>query len=80
MLVNGLVVGEVKSVAALAPVHTAQVLTYKKLTGCPVGLLLNFNVPVMKHGIRRLLNKHATRGITLDETEEQPNAGRGPKT
>jgi GxxExxY protein len=53
--VNGKVVIELKSVSALAPVHTAQLLTYLKLTGCPVGLLLNFNVPVMKQGIKRVI-------------------------
>lgn len=80
MLVNDLVVGEVKSVAALAPVHTAQVLTYMKLTGCPVGLLLNFNVPVLRHGIRRLLNKHATRGLTADAKVGPSNAEREKET
>jgi GxxExxY protein len=53
--VDGKVVIELKSVSALAPVHTAQLLTYLKLTGCPVGLLLNFNVPVMKQGIKRVI-------------------------
>ena len=54
-IVRGLVIVEVKAVAALAPIHTAQVITYLKLTGCPVGLLINFNVPVLKQGIRRIL-------------------------
>lgn len=56
-IVESLVVIELKSVAALAPVHTAQLLTYLKLTGCPAGLLINFNVPVLKQGIRRVLAK-----------------------
>jgi len=46
---------ELKSVAGLLPIHEAQVLTYLKLTGYRVGLLLNFNVPLLKHGIRRLV-------------------------
>ena len=50
------VIVEVKAVTTLAPIHEAQVLTYLKLTGCPAGLLLNFNVPLMKQGIKRLLN------------------------
>ena len=66
VIVDDLVVVEVKSVRQLAPIHTAQILTYMKLTGCPAGLLLNFNVPVMKQGIRRLLNGKATKGIIED--------------
>jgi len=46
-----------KTVEELAPIHEAQVLTYLKLTGAPLGLLLNFNVTVLRNGIRRLLNK-----------------------
>ena len=56
LLVAELVVVELKSVALLLPVHEAQLLTYLKLTQCPVGLLINFNVPVLKHGIKRMLN------------------------
>ena len=44
---------EVKSVAALLPLHEAQLLTYLRLSGYPVGLLMNFNCPVLKDGIRR---------------------------
>jgi len=54
MIVDKAVVVEVKAVDSLAPVHQAQVITYLKLTGCPVGLLFNFNVPVLRHGIRRV--------------------------
>jgi GxxExxY protein len=50
------VIVEVKSVAALAPVHVSQLLTYLKMTGYPAGLLINFNVPVLKDGVRRVLN------------------------
>ena len=57
LLVEGLVVLELKSVQELAPVYEAQVLTYLKLTGAPIGLLINFNVPNVSKGIRRLLNK-----------------------
>ena len=45
---------EVKAVDALLPVHQAQVLTYLRLTGCPAGLLVNFNVPRLTDGVRRL--------------------------
>ncbi len=55
-LVEGKVVVELKAVEAIQPVHEAQLLTYLKLTGCRVGLLINFNVPVLKKGIiRRVL-------------------------
>lgn len=54
-LVEDVVVVELKAVETLARVHYAQVVTYLKLTGCPVGLLMNFNVPYLKEGIRRLV-------------------------
>ena len=55
-IVEGLLIIEIKAVAEIAPIHVAQVITYLKLADAPVGLLLNFNAPVMKAGIRRLLN------------------------
>jgi GxxExxY protein len=55
-----MVIVEVKSVAAFAPIHQAQLLTYLKLTGCPAGLLMNFNVPVLKNGVKRVLNTAKT--------------------
>ena len=56
LLVEGSVIVEIKSVAAVAPIHEAQVITYLKLSGCKVALLINFNVPVLKDGIRRFVN------------------------
>jgi GxxExxY protein len=53
LLVGDAVVVEIKSVEALAPIHDAQLLTYLKLGGWKVGLLINFNVEVLKKGIRR---------------------------
>ena len=55
LVAGGQVVVEMKAVEKLLPVHEAQLLTYLKLTGLPLGLLLNFNVPLMKDGIRRLI-------------------------
>ena len=52
-LVEGCVVVELKSVETLLPIHEAQLLTYMKLTHCQVGLLINFNVPVLRAGIKR---------------------------
>ena len=56
LVVQGLVILELKSVDSLKPIHDAQLLTYLKLTDLKVGLLINFNVPVLKQGIRRLIN------------------------
>jgi len=53
LVVQGKVVVELKAVKELEPLHEAQLLTYMKLTGCRVGLLINFNVPVLKQGIKR---------------------------
>ena len=56
LLVEDKVVIEIKSVDALAPIHTAQILTYLKLTNLKLGLLMNFNTMKMKDGIKRVLN------------------------
>jgi GxxExxY protein len=56
LLVEEAVVVEVKSVDALAPIHEAQVISYLKLSGCKVALLMNFNVLQLKDGLRRFIN------------------------
>jgi GxxExxY protein len=56
ILVEGKVVIEVKSVDQLAPIHHAQMLTYLKLSGCRIGLILNFNVRTMVTGIKPVMN------------------------
>jgi GxxExxY protein len=56
LLVNGEVIVELKTVDQFSPVHTAQVLSYLKLSGHKVGLLINFNVKLLKHGIKRIAN------------------------
>jgi GxxExxY protein len=56
LLVENCIVVEVKSVEALAPIHKAQLLSYLKLSGNPLGLLLNFNVVRMKEGIVRMIH------------------------
>jgi GxxExxY protein len=53
LLVSGMVVVEIKAVEFLLPIHEAQLITYLKLGGWHVGLLINFNVTVLKNGIRR---------------------------
>jgi GxxExxY protein len=60
LLVEDTIVVELKAVEKLLPVHQAQVITYLKLTGKPVGLLINFNVPLLKEGIKRLYNPSVT--------------------
>ena len=53
--IEGRLVAEVKSVESLHPVHVAQVVSYLRLTGARAGLLVNFNVPLLKQGIRRIV-------------------------
>jgi GxxExxY protein len=60
LIVEGRVVVEVKAVAALLGVHQAQTLTYMRLIGCPVGLLINFNAAKLMDGVKRLVNARAT--------------------
>ena len=55
VVVEGRVVLELKTVERLMPIHEAQMITYLRLSGIPIGLLLNFNSVVLKHGIRRLM-------------------------
>jgi GxxExxY protein len=55
-LVENCVIVELKAVEKLLPVHTAQLLSYLKLSGRHVGLLINFNVPHLRQGIRRVVN------------------------
>ncbi len=56
LLVEDCVVVELKSVDALEPIHDAQLLTYLKLANLKLGLLINFNVKLLRHGIKRLVN------------------------
>jgi GxxExxY protein len=56
LLVEDAVIVELKSVENLTPLHEAQVLSYLKLSGCKVGLLINFNVLILTKGIKRIVN------------------------
>jgi GxxExxY protein len=56
LLVEDRVIVELKAVTTILPIHEAQLLTYLKLRKLRLGLLINFNVPILKHGIKRLLN------------------------
>ena len=55
LIVDNAVIVEIKSIDALARVHEALVLTYLKLSGFRLGFLINFNVPMLKHGVKRLV-------------------------
>jgi len=55
LLAGGILIVELKAVDKLAPIHTAQVMSYLKTTGLQLGLLINFNVPILKEGIRRVV-------------------------
>jgi len=55
LLVNDLAIIEVKAAESLLPIHDAQLMTYMKLAKCKLGLLINFNEKLLKHGIRRFV-------------------------
>jgi len=78
LLVEGQVIVEVKTVDKLAPIHDAQVITYLRLSGMKVGLLVNFNVPLLKDGLRRLVNDYpetladsAISAVSISSKEEE---------
>jgi len=56
LLVENLIVAEIKSVDAIPPVHQAQIIPYLKLSSKSIGLLINFNVAHLKDGIKRFVN------------------------
>jgi GxxExxY protein len=55
ILVNQQVIVEIKAIDNLIPIHEAQLLTYLKLSGCKIGLIINFNVKLLKHGLKRII-------------------------
>lgn len=71
LLVEEQVVVELKTVETLEPIHKAQLLSYLKLSGCRVGLLINFNVKVLRNGIRRLVHEF--------QDQSSPRALRAPR-
>ncbi|HEV3486709.1 MAG TPA: GxxExxY protein, partial [Vicinamibacterales bacterium] len=82
LLVEQKVIVEVKSLERLNPVHQAQVITYLKLTGCPAGLLMNFNSTSLRSGLKRLdhpdryiqrvLATRAAAEVTLGNPDDTP--------
>lgn len=58
LLIDHTLILELKAVDALLPIHQAQLMSYLKMTGCELGLLVNFNVPALKQGIKRVVLTH----------------------
>ena len=56
LMIENEVIVEIKSVEILLPIHKAQLISYLKLTDCKIGLLINFNVEILKDGIQRIVN------------------------
>ena len=56
LIIGGKLIVELKAVETLAPIHTAQLITYLKLTKCKLGLLINFNQILLKEGIKRIVD------------------------
>ena len=59
LLIDEQVIVELKAIEKLLPVHSAQLLSYLRLTGRSLGLLINFNVPLLREGVRRVVNECA---------------------
>ena len=59
VLVEDIVIVEIKAVSKVVPVHESQLLSYLRLSGRPVGLLINFHVRQLRHGITRMVNGYA---------------------
>ena len=77
LIVEDVVIVEIKTVERLAPIHTAQLLTYLKVTNKALGLLMNFNVPILKHGLKRVSNHYLQPN---PETKERAEAESLPQT
>ena len=65
LLLDNLVIIEIKAVESLCAIHEAQLLTYLKLAEKPVALLINFNVPVLKQGLKRIVNHYVDPSASL---------------
>ncbi len=75
LIVDDALLVEIKSVASLAPLHDAQTLTYLRMSGLAVGLLLNFNVPRLKDGLRRFVLSANLRSADLATATRAAAAG-----
>ena len=79
MVVNDAVIVEFKSVDSLVPIHEAQLLSYLKLSGMKVGLLINFNVKVLKYGIKRIVNNFPDTSFSQQPIKKTPRSPRSPR-
>lgn len=68
LVVERIVVVELKAIDTILPIHKAQLLSYLRLSGCPVGLLMNFNVRLLKDGIKRIVNNFPDSLLSLPVT------------
>src|SRR5580700_5934187 len=64
LVVEDSVIVEIKAIDALIPIHSSQLLTYLKSLNKRVGLLINFNVPILKYGLKRIVNRYAGPSLT----------------
>jgi GxxExxY protein len=64
LVVEDSVIVEIKAIDALIPIHSSQLLTYLKSLNMRVGLLINFNVPILKYGLKRIVNRYAGPSLT----------------
>jgi len=78
LVVEDLVVVEIKATEGTAPVHCAQLLTYLKASNKQVGLLINFNVPVLKNGLKRILNHYQGPDLPASRKPIDPHPGFSP--
>lgn len=72
LLVDDQIVVEVKAIETVLPVHGAQLLSYLRLTNKPLGLLINFHVPVLVAGVERVMNGHDSAAL---RTKSSPSQG-----
>ena len=80
LIVNGCVIVELKSVEALAPVHSKQLLTYLRLMNLPVGLLINFGAATLKEGLHRIVNHHQPSESSPLRVNQQGSSRGGAET
>lgn len=72
LLVEDIVIVEVKALEQVLPVHRAQLLSYLKLVGCPIGLLVNFHVASLTRGVHRIVNRFPDQTESFDSLSLRP--------
>jgi GxxExxY protein len=70
MRIDQIIIIENKTVEELSPIHQAQLLTYLKLSGLSLGFLINWNVPLLRDGLKRMVFNHASRPLRINGKEE----------